>query len=82
MFDKAKTDVYYTIETVGPIGLSYVLAKEKYKYTPLSRYHFGSENTDLQFCVHHSTNVWGVGKKSSFKFYGLLGVIDRDWETY
>lgn len=71
-FNKAKTSEYYTIETVGPVGLSYILAKEKYQYTPLSRYHFGSKNTDLQFCIHHSLHVWTKGKEAPYKEYNLL----------
>lgn len=66
-FNKCKTSEYYTIETVGPIGLSYVLTKEKYPYTPLSRYHFGSKITDLQFCIHHCTHKWTEEKEPPYK---------------
>ena len=71
-FDKAKTSEYWTVETVGPVGLSYVLAKEKYPYTPLSRYHFGSENTNLQLCIHHSSNVWTEDKYPPYKDYSII----------
>jgi mannosyltransferase OCH1-like enzyme len=57
-FDKAKKNPFWTLETVGPIGLSYVLATNKYKYTPLSKWHFGSMKSKLQFCIHHTTHNW------------------------
>lgn len=66
-FEKCKQYPFWTIETVGPIGLSYVLSKEKYQYTPLSRYHFGSQDTNLQLCIHHATHTWTQNKKAPFK---------------
>jgi len=72
-FDKCKKNGYYTIETLGPIGLSYVLAKEKMFYTPLSRYHFGGEETNLRFCIHHYTNEWSKVLPKPFIDFNLVG---------
>jgi mannosyltransferase OCH1-like enzyme len=71
IFNKAKTNPYYTLETVGPIGLSYILAKEKYPYTPLSRYHFGNRQTHLQFCIHHTSHTWTEGKSPPYKSHNI-----------
>lgn len=65
-FEKCKQNCYWTLETCGPIGLSYILIKGKYKYTPLSRHHFGNENSNLQFCIHHTTHNWTKNKKSPY----------------
>jgi mannosyltransferase OCH1-like enzyme len=68
-FKKAKENGYWTIETVGPIGLSYILADKRYRYTPLSKWHFGSVDTDLQFCIHHTTHKWSDEIVAPFKIY-------------
>ena len=66
-FLKALESEYWTIETLGPIGLSYILADNQYSYTPLSKWHFGSRKTNLQFCIHHTTNTWTKNKNPPFK---------------
>ena len=71
-FEKSKQSCYWTIETVGPVGLSYILADNRYKYTPLSKWHFGSKNTNLQLCIHHTTHQWTDGKTSPFEIFNNM----------
>jgi mannosyltransferase OCH1-like enzyme len=67
--DKCKESEFWTLETVGPISLSYILSQGQYRYTPLSRHHFDHIHSSLRYAVHHFTHSWTENKSSPFPYY-------------